>query len=89
VSKDNKAKVVRGPWSHRWWTDERRAAASAAWTPERRAAMSDLKKAHPTGNRSKEWWAAHPEARAANSERMRAKVAAWIAAEKAAAEAGG
>jgi len=89
VSKDNKPSMGRGPWSPGWWTPERRAAASAAWTPEKRAAMSDLKKAHRGGSWSKEWWVAHPEARAANSERMKAKVAAWMAAEKAVAEEAG
>ena len=61
------------------------AADPGWWTPARRKAASEHRKAHPQGTRSKEWWAAHPEAKAATGKRLKA---VWAAA-KAAEEAGG
>jgi hypothetical protein len=37
---------------------------------ERRLSLSLRRKAHPIGNRSKAWWAEHPEARRAADERL-------------------
>lgn len=57
---------------------KRNAAIKEAWTPERRAALSAYRKAHPIGNRSKEWWDTHPEAKEATLARLRAGLRRWV-----------
>jgi hypothetical protein len=42
----------------------------APWSDESRQRMRELRLAHPQGNRSKEWWAAHPEYKAQVVARM-------------------
>jgi hypothetical protein len=43
-------------------------------TAERRLALSLRRKAHPIGNRSKAWWAAHPEARLEAGARLNGRI---------------
>lgn len=54
-----------------FWTEARRKAHADMWDAERTLEEALRRKAKPQGNRSKQWWAEHPEARLAQAARMR------------------
>lgn len=54
-----------------FWTEQRKQAHAELWDAERRAREALRRLERPQGNRSKQWWAEHPEARLAQAARMR------------------